>query len=785
MDWKKFYNTPLGEQKSSPNPSSVVNLLKLYRDYVYSRPKKKDDESENDAGFTPNLLKKPPESFVINEMRKDLDKWDNEKDDILEIIDMHFGKRRDSIKKGGKKHTQSTNNEYVDPERGSDKLDIVMSTETEILVSCLDNQSFYERATEEDQKTFIENAAKLLTKAGLDQTDFLTLLLDIGRLASNKSPNFLARYFRLSLSHMHRHSWTSLHLSILNSRGVFVNSLVFNNNMSTFEIMKSLVKCANLMYPPETAAPGRGPAKRSREYYFFLAYLLFRTGSAQCLTSLAKDKEANLASHKLDHTQFPPLFAELCELLRDILLDKQNVNRHDLADDFAAEYLPTETGNYYSRVKGANFYSRLLLSIVYPEIYTHREANKLATKEDYLWYKIHNVLACTGTTQRQEAYRLCCDLEEEVGQVSLNDPEYLNKMLMYAYFIALAGGVMESLRLLLQFVRNRQVQSLAGVFLVYFENCQLFEFQDLRYIAHNLWKVDPAPSHSEEPAYLVRTLLDRKRKVTAELKILLATLLPAPRNMVAVKYAVSENFSEAVQPYFLGPPTTKNGMIMVGPLLQKLINLSLKRNSAKYAILLLAQYSAEVGLKISSFKCFYCIQDVENCAGKFSQSQTSAAILESCCCNLFTKGLSDDETALDIRDMVVYYTLLKNLGPSNKHVNDLRETFNCLQLCVLVHEGRCMEAITFCRKNKILENVMEVLRNESHQIYFNALYSYINAIRLMIANGKQPSELLNPAEASNLFDMLDSAYRNRNTDSKKALDGVHHLLTFVSVAPPR
>ncbi|UKJ90382.2 hypothetical protein MACJ_001315 [Theileria orientalis] len=775
MDWKKFYNSPLGESKSSPNPSSVVNLLKLYRDYEYSRPKKKAEEPENDKCFKPSLLKKPPESFVISEMRKDLDKWDTEKGDILEIIDMHFGKRRDSNKKGEKTHTQRTYNEYVDSEKGSDKLDIVMSTETEILVSCLDNHSFYERATEEDHKTFIENAAKLLTKAGLNQTDFLTLLLDMGKLSSNKSPNFLSRYFRLSLNHMHRLSWASLHLSILNSTDVFVNSLVFNKNMSTFEIMKSLLKCAKFMYPPETAVPDGEPVKRCREFYFFLAYLLFRTGSAQCLNSLAKDKETNMASHKLDHTQFPPLFTELCELLRDILLDKQNLNKHDLGDRFSMEYLPTEPGNYYSPVKGANFYSRLLLSIVYPDIYTHREAIKLATKEDYLWYKIHIILAASGTTQRQLAYNLCCDLEEEVSQISLNDPDYVNKMFMYAYFLALAGGVMDSLRLLLKFVRDRYVQSLAGVFLVYFENCHLFEFNDLRYIAYNLWKVDPVPSQSDEPSYLVRMLFDRKRKLTAELKILLATLLPGPKNMIAVKYAVSENFSEAVQPYFLGPPTTKNGMLMVGPLLQKLINLSLKRNSAKYAILLLAQYSAEVGLKISSFKCFYCIQDVENCA----------AILESCCCNLFNKDLSEEDTAFDIQDMVVYYTLLKNLVPNNKHVNDLKETFNCLQLCVLVKEGRYMEAINYCRKNKILENVMEVLRNESHQIYFNALYSYINAIKLLVSNGKQPSELLNPSEASNLFDMLDSAYRNTNTDSKKALDGVHQLLSFVSVSPPR
>ncbi|XP_952305.1 uncharacterized protein TA13040 [Theileria annulata] len=825
MDWNDF---KVSSSVHLSNNSSVINLFKLSRDHYSTDTSLQDGQpglSESDLKSSFNYDKLFENEFFDSSFvnfHKDLQLWDRDKLTVIDIItkrlrstlhsnisktsDPHLSNK---VTKSLDKSINQTDNLPLSGDRlglPGDRLglpgnkveyEVELGLENELLISWLDKYgNDIPNVGHEGYNIFVENAVKLLKKVNLNPVNFINFMLNIAKLAAGKPQNFMYKYLRLSLSQLEKQAFNNLHYYILNTKNIFINELILNTQMSPLDTLKLVINTSNTIFPSVSLNTLDGVNSKSTDYYFFILYLLFRSGSNSSLNLLLSyiNKEpylgssrthmgsargmymSNIGDEELDINlnELPPLFKELAQTLSNILAEKfDNVN--SLLPQFLNNYPQSNINTSRVNSVSVNGGLDILLSIVYPENYMECDMS-LMTREDYL---CSGSLTYSSSTLMSKSYELCKSLTQETCNIDATEKDLVDRIVSYAYSIALAGGVMESLRLLMSAVKLPQVQAIGIYFTVLSENSGLFEFEEVNFVSYSLWNfVDQnnklIQSHtSDELSYLLLLAFNRNRNVSPELKILLSTLLPMNKNVMGVKYCVSENFNDAVSPSYLGSSVTKDGMLLVGPLLQKLIKLSGRRSSAKYAILLLAQYCAYVGLWASAFKCFYCIQDADNCA----------AVLEACCCYLYDKD--DNTKTFSIDDLLVYYTLTKNLSPNNKHVLELRKTFSCIELCVLVKNNKYFEAVSYCRKHKVFDNTLSILRNESHQIYFNALFSYIKALKLLISTGSQPMELMSTSEASNLLDLLEAAYQNTNTDQKLTVEALHTLLTFISINPPK
>ncbi|GIX60774.1 c-type cytochrome biogenesis protein CcsB [Babesia caballi] len=791
MDWQLLTASAsaLAPLEPSVQQSSVVNLFKLSKDWANAAeavaeaaPESKNDSS-GVSGSNVSQLDAGMDDFAADEdstawCDKDLQLWERDKAAVVESLMNRLRSSGESArtreKRIGTKETPSQSKS----EAPRDTPDVVMSHELEMLLSWLDRHA-HEAAmvSDEARRIFVDNMMPLLSKCDANAHNFVAFMLDLTRLGDPRKPGLLKNYLRVSLTHLQKHAWGSLHLAFLNTKGVFLDSLIaaFNNN--PHDVLKTCVECAELVFPSQAASLSADAKPRNSEFYFFIAYLLFRAGSEGGLRLLLGQSEHYDLPAGIDVSHYPALFLELCALLLDVLRDSEHYgNKQALLGKFVAEYFPTKQNNSLTLLgKGSNFYILLLLSVLYPDYYAPCDADALPTKEDYLWYQIHIVLAGSTTSLSMAAAGLCHTLTQEVSTVKAGEPNVLERVFDYAYSIALVGGVMESLRLLMSAIQATRVQAVALVFFVYFENCGLLDADDVKYIARSLWNIDESGYHPSEAPYLTQLAFSRKRNVSPELKILLATILPPQKSVDCMKYVVSESFNEAINICFIGTAATRNGMLVVGPLLQKLIKLATRRSSAKLAILLMAQYSAHVGLWAAAFKCFYCIQDVENCV----------SVLEACCCYLYDHADQAAASAVTGDDLCVYFSLVKSLSPNNKRLLELAKLFDCIKVSVLEKSGDHAGAVTHAKRHRIFDNVVHVLRNEAHQIYFNALVDFIKALKHMVATGRQPTSMITEPEAHNLVDLLESAYQNPNADKNRTVEAIHMLMTFITIVPPK
>ncbi|GFE53161.1 hypothetical protein BaOVIS_005650 [Babesia ovis] len=787
MDWNVLTASAsaLAPLDSGVQQSSVVNLFKLSKDWT-------DAGSEGDKAHVTAPTKGFDDLYgglddvAIEEgdtpwCDKDLQLWERDKAVVVESLMNRLRSTGDiaSIRGKADRITETPAQSKLEPKR--DVPDIVMSHELEMLLSWLDRHAQYAAGvTDEAKRIFVDNMLPLLSTCDANSHNFIAFMLDLATLGDGSQPGLMKKYLRVSLKHLQKQAWGSLHLALLNTKGMFLDSLISASHNTPDKVLNTCVECAELIFPGQGAHISPEAKPRNSEYYFFIAYLLFRAGSVEGLRLLigkSSNDKYELPSG-IDDSEYPAMFTELCQLLIGVLLgqEQSSSNKQVLLGKFSAEYFPTkQTKSLTLLGKGSNFYVLLLLSILYPDYYAPCDADALYTKEDYIWYQIHIILAGSTTSLAMAAAGLCHTLTQEVDNIKAGDANVVERVLAYAYFIALAGGVMEALRLLMSAVQVSRVQAVALIFLVYFENSGMLDGDDLTYIANSLWKLNGASTRINETPYLTQLAFSRKRNVSPELKILLATILPQRKAVSCMKYVVSESFNDAVNTCFIGTAATRNGMLVVGPLLQKLIKLATRRSAAKLAILLMAQYSAHVGLWAAAFKCFYCIQDIDSCV----------SVLEACCCYLYDNADPNNAAAITGEDLCVYFTLVKSLAPNNKRLLDLTGLFECIKTSVLVKNGDYVEAVTHAKRCRIFEGVTQVLRNEAHQIYFNALVDFIKALKHMVANGHQPATLLTQAEAHNLIDLLESAYQNSNCDKNRTIEAIHMVMTFITIVPPK
>ncbi|EDO08100.1 hypothetical protein BBOV_III005370 [Babesia bovis T2Bo] len=788
MDWNVITTSAsaLAPLDSKIQQSSVVNLFKLSKDCNNQADqnveKSVDETATTNARYDDIYNGLSHDSLDESDTPwcdKDLQLWERDKAVVVESLMNRLRSCDDSARVRGKpdNNQERPTQSKVEPVRCTP--DIVMSHELEMLVSWLDRHAHYPLGVTDDAKRiFVDNMLPLLSPCDANAHNFISFMLELPPLGDGTQNGFMKKYLRVSLQHLQKQAWGSLHLALLNTKGIFVDSLIAAPQANTAKLLSICVECANHVFPGHVQiSPEAKP--RNSEYYFFIAYLLFRAGAVYALRILI-DKNTNgkvAIPQGIDESEYPPMFVELCQLLVSILSEKEcSAEKQVLLGKFSSEYFPTkQTKSITLLGKGSNFYVLLLLSVIYPDYYAACDADSLYTKEDYIWYQIHIILSGSKTSLTMATTRLCHTLTQEAEAIKPDDPNVVERVLTYAYYIALAGGVMETMRLLMSAVQTSRVQAVALIFLVYFENSGILDGDDLTYIANSLWKLESNATQMKETHYLTQLAFNRKRNVSPELKIVLATILPQEKAASCMKYVISESFNDAVNTCFIGSSTTRNGMLMIGPLLQKLIKLATRRSAAKLAILLMAQYSAHVGLWSPAFKCFYCIQDVDNCV----------SVLEACCCYLYDNVEQNNGNTVTAEDLCVYFMLAKSLAPNNKRLLDLTGLFECIKTSVLVKKGQYVEAVAHAKGNRIFEGVTQVLRNESHQIYFNALVDFIRALKHLVANGQQPSTLLTQAEAHNLVDLLESAYQNCNVDKNRTVEAIHMVMTFVTIVPPK
>ncbi|ORM42174.1 uncharacterized protein BXIN_1519 [Babesia sp. Xinjiang] len=787
MDWQIITASASALAPLDPGvqQSSVVNLFKLSKDRANVTDTEIKGTTEHVGAPTKGL-----DNFYgdLDDVAldggdtpwcdKDLQLWERDKAVVVESLMNRLRSTGESARIRGKTErvTETPTQSKVEPIR--DIPDIVMSHEIEMLLSWLDRHAHYTAGvTDEAKRIFVDNMLPLLSACNANSHNLVALMLDLALLGDGKQPAIMQKYLRVSLKHLQKQAWGCLHLALLNTKGVFLDTLIAPSNNTPDKVLAKCVQCAELIFPGQSANISPQAKPRNSEYYFFIAYLLFRAGAHEELRILIGNNTRYELPQGINDTEYPPMFNELCQLLIDVLLGKeQNGNKQVLLGKFLAEYFPTkQTKSLTLLGKGSNFYVLLLLSVVYPDYYAPCDADALYTKEDYIWYQIHIMLAGSTTSLTMAAAGLCHTLTQEVETIKAGDANVVERVLAYAYFVALAGGIMESLRLLMSAIQASRVQAVALIFLVYFENTGMLDGEDLVYIANSLWKLDDATNKTNDIPYLTQLAFSRKRNVSPELKILLATILPQKKANSCMKYVVAESFNDAVNTCFIGTATTRNGMLVIGPLLQKLIKLATRRPAAKLAILLMAQYSGHVGLWAAAFKCFYCIQDIDNCI----------SVLEACCCYLYDNAEQNSTGAITGEDLCVYFSLVKSLAPSNKRLIELTGLFHCIKTSVLVKNGDYVEAVAHTKRNRIFEGVTHVLRNEAHQIYFNALVDFIKALKHMVTNGHQPASLLTQPEAHNLVDLLEAAYQNCNSDKNKTVEAIHMLMTFITIVPPK
>lgn len=763
---------------SSVQQASVVNLFKISKEWENS----KESEAEVDLLLSKDNLDVTAATTEFVEAPsswcdKDLQLWDRDKAAVVESL---MSRLRSTVEV---RHRKSKEKDKVDtsPNHATDSTrdvpDVVMSHELEVLLSWIDRHSTgLTHKPEEAMRIFADNIRPLLSSCEANAHNFIDFLLDLFHLGDSKKSWFLRHYLHISLKHLQSHAWGSLHLTFLNTKGIFLDSLMAVGNKTPIEILNLCVECANLAFPGQSTGINAESKHRHSEYYFFIAYLLFRAGCVEGIRILIRKGEVHQLPSALEEEHYPPLYNELCMILLNILLmEKEDVNREVLLGRFTSEYFPTKQTSITFLGKGSNFYVLLLLSIVYPDYYAPCDSEALPTKEDYLWYQISLLLAGPSNSLSMAAANLCHTLTQEIKTIKANDGKVVERVFSYAYSIALAGGVMESLRLLMSAIQKSCVQAFALVFLVTLGNFGLFESDDIKYIASTLWNLEQNAFKKDEVAYLMDLAFSRKRNVSPELKILLATLLPQKKAGSIMKYVIAENFNEAVNICFIGTAATRNGMLVIGPLLQKLIKLATRRGAAKLAILRMAQYSANVGLWSAAFKCFYCIQDVDNCV----------SVLEACCCYLYDSTENSSNSSLNSTDLCVYFSLLKSLAPNHKRLSDLTHIFDCIKISVLVDNNEHKEAVLHAKRNRVFDGVAHILRNESHMIYFHALVDFIKALKHMVSSGQQPHSLLTEMEAHNLVDLLESAYQNPNSDKNRAVEAIHMLMGFITIVPPK
>lgn len=764
---------------SNLQQSSVINLFKISKEWENAT------ESTSDA----TLVIKKDDTDVTAGMDdfaeasskwcdKDLQLWDRDKAAVVESLMNRLRATVDTNRSRDKVNGAIDTTAQSSAEGCRDTPEIVMSHELEVLLSWLDRHSTEAaNASDEARRIFSDNIGPLLNKCDANAHNFISFMLDLCRLGDAKKPSFMRNYLHISLKHLQKHAWGSLHLAFLNTKGVFLDSLISAGHNSPIDTVATCIECADLVFPGQNITMNPDARLRNSEYYFFIAYLLFRAGCVEGIRILLGKSDKYELPASMEEEHYPPLFTEICQLLVNVLLKKeQDANKQVLLGRFTSEYFPTKRTNSHTLLgKGSNFYVLLLLSILYPDYYAPCDSEALPTKEDYLWYQIHIMLAGSNTSLGMAAANLCHILTQEINTIKAVEGNVIERVFAYAYSMALVGGLMESLRLLMSAIHTSCVQAFALIFLVTFENCGIFESDDLKYIASSLWSLDQNVVKKDDILYLTQLAFSRKRNVSPELKIVLATVMPQQKAMAIMKYVVAENFNEAVNTCFIGTATTRNGMLVIGPLLQKLIKLSTRRSAAKFAILLLAQYAAHVGLWSAAFKCFYCIQDVENCV----------SVLEACCCYLYDTTEQMNSSSFTSDDLCIYFSLVKSLAPTNKRLIELTKIFDCIKVSVLVRNSEFNAAVMHAKRNRIFDSVAHILRNEAHQIYFNALVDYIKALKHMVSNGHQPQELLTPPEAHNLVDLLESAYQNSNSDKNRTVDAIHMLMTFIVIVPPK
>ncbi|KAK2196663.1 hypothetical protein BdWA1_001912 [Babesia duncani] len=782
MDWNILCASASGlvSKESTSFHTPVVNLFKLSKELSISSDNTFNGDDTSFEDESKKQLSEPAEleDEISNWYNKDLQLWERDKTVIIESLLQRLkepiteSKPQDRHVEGERAVERDLPQDAYGP-TSSTTPQVAMTTEFEMLISWLDKfSSGASMQIDSAQRVFLDNILSLTNDCGVNILHFAQFLLDVSFLKQTKNHDFFKRYLHVSLVHLERQAWSSLRVTILNNKGVFLDDIIsIETTKNPLEELHRAIACADIFFPDPSANLGINNT-RDPEYFFFIAYLLFRCGSSEGLNIIIG--KSSFEESQFSSLEYPPLFEELCELLKDVLLEKTNDNKYLLLGRFTGEYFPTRCNNPSGILgDGSNFYALLLLSIIYADSYAPCAPELFTTREDYIWYKIRIMLSGSTTNISVAAADICLSLSKEMRGITLKDNNANERIVGFAYSIALVGGIKESLRLLMSAVRDTQIQSFALVIFVLLENSHVSDLSDMNYISSYLWNLEDSGYASEkELPYLAQLAFSRRRNVSPEPKIILATLLPPQKANLVMKYVISENFSAAVSTWFLGSAATRNGMLAIGPLLQKLIKLSIKRNAARYAISLLAQYSAHLGLWCSAFKCFYCVQDAENCA----------SVLEACCCFLYEPG-SKAQVARE--DLLVYYTLVNKMAPTNPKVQSLRRIFDCIKLSVLSAKGDHVGVVSHCKSSKVFENATHVLRNESHQIYFLALIDYVRSLKNLVNDGEKPSKLLTAVEAHTLVDLLESAYQNQNADKANTLEAIHMLMTFITIVPPK
>eukprot|EP00375_Theileria_parva_P002298 XP_764976.1 hypothetical protein [Theileria parva strain Muguga] len=499
-------------------------------------------------------------SAFVN-FHKDLQLWDRDKLTVIDIITKRLRTSLHSTQSNLPPNTSAPGpNNYRDPRslpdprndmngrtvphvRSGDE-ELVMDLESELLISWLDRYVSDISNISSGSKIFMENAVKLLKKVDLAPVNLLNFMFSLVKLAAAKPQNFFHKYLKLSLAQLEKQAFSNLHYYILNTRQLFLNDLILNTELTPAETLKLVFQTANTFYASDGGINGFNTGKLP-DYYFFILYLLFRSGSHSSISLLLTYLEKNsgisgtrdIEGFSMSLHEVPPLFTDLCRVLLNILLEK--CDNTDLLPQFLSKYPQSGatrvdntnplvnygTGVNPMTVNTVNIWLEMLLSIVFPDNYVECDVSVL-TREDYIWYKLRLMLNSGSLVVR--SYELCKSLTQE--SINATDKDLFDRIVSYAYCMALSGGVMESLRLLMSAVKVPQVQSIAMVFTVLGENCGLFDFEEVNFVSYALWNfVDQnnklVKSHNtEELSYLLLLAFNRNRNVSTELKVLLSTV---------------------------------------------------------------------------------------------------------------------------------------------------------------------------------------------------------------------------------------------------------------------
>lgn len=397
---------------------------------------------------------------------------------------------------------------------------------------------------------------------------------------------------------------------------------------SDFDQLSRIIAIANEKYK-------RDSLKINDEYFFYILYLLLKTGNITGLEYLSSNKSESLwKDYELDP---PPLYSKFCMSLVNVI--KYTIDPVKNAASIHDRQLLTLDINRSSISRNPDmdnypFYKLLIYNILLPEIARDKDHpfTKLNSLDDInlifekIWYRLHLILMGSPTTMPQSVANLC----KEITTVGLSYMSKLSKdstikqvtskLLLYCKLQCCGGCFFETLRLMMCTCQIPTVQQVAIMLTSYLDKCGVFSDGQMNYVSIQLWEL---PEHVSGIPYLLKVAYSSRRKVLVDTKICFAAITMNCKTNVL--YAIAENYQEVMNSDMLGtivPPTTpiydsQSGNpnmlpgVKIGPLLNKLSKLTQVEHVSKIAIDTIAKYAIAQNKYAEAYNCYYSINSID------------------------------------------------------------------------------------------------------------------------------------------------------------------------------